>query len=1040
MNNSTIMHGYKEASAGTGKTYWIVEEKLRDLHKLKVAFDRILIVTFTEKAAGELRNRIREMNYENVNVDNMHIFTIHSFCQRVLKDYAVHAGQPFELNLVDAGSDASFYVEKWIRDVLPRTKEFSRIRENTENLAKEVGKLSNDLTKALQTYSISMKIEPQQEGDKNWFSNILSTIIKDLYLGWQKDKAQRKVQTYNDMITSVHDAVLNNPSLCSDLEDRYDGAIIDEFQDTNQLQWAIFKRVFNNDRHFLYVVGDPKQSIYAFQGADVNVYNTAIGELELIADKLVNYRSSEGMINACNELFGRSDFFSASQSGIGFIPSESPDEKRGGKKMMLDGDDNVDSFWFSDSDVDEYGFAEFAVDCMKYCCEKDINGNTNLQIPRKIDDKWEMDNVSYKDFAVLARTTSEMPPIEQEMRKKGIPYVHYKEKTLLNSQECQNWISLLSAVDSDDFTGQKRRILSEALYTKFFNVGLERVEDKRYDSPSDPYRKLFLRWHRMAEGRRWTELIESVFENTGIEERLASEDRIQSIVKFRQIGNYILEYLYENGCSLTDVCNHLSGSAILSDDEEANLVERGTDKACVQVMTIHASKGLEFPIVISVAGFKGINNRIPGVYTYHSSGEHFIGFSDSASRQYRAEENLEWRRLFYVAYTRARELLILPRYTSKWASKTNRKYYEFLQTAFDRYLEDKTPMSLSERIRLTNSEKAGDDSDLLESQVSEQRDRITETYECSKALATFKYSYSTLSHPHKVSTEETGDRNKEENIDRVSLRQYDTNPIPIRLGNAVIETKPDDDGKDYYPRGTALGTAVHEVFEKAVFSDYKSSCESSDSINADLEDLIKDCFRKQAIRFDKDGKILNETKRIVWNTLNAALPSIRGNRSDENRCFRLSDLDESQKRAEVEFSLSPADQDVLKKYCNGFVDLVFVRDGLYSILDWKTDTKTNEGKSIDYSSFECLKDRVDEAYSIQRVLYSYCLIKWLRQWYGEDEERIFKEHFGGIYYVFVRGCMKDKSNGVYAQTWNSWHDLKAAFDMIKKKKMYIFDN
>ena len=120
--------------------------------------------------------------------------------------------------------------------------------------------------------------------------------------------------------------------------------------------------------------------------------------------------------------------------------------------------------------------------------------------------------------------------------------------------------------------------------------------------------------------------------------------------------------------------------------------------------------------------------------------------------------------------------------------------------------------------------------------------------------------------------------------------------------------------------------------------------------------------------------------------------------------------------------------------------MVFVRDGLYSILDWKTDTKSNDGKQIDYSSFECLKERVDEAYSIQRVLYSYCLIKWLKQWYGDDEEKIFKEHFGGIYYVFVRGCVIGKTNGIYAQTWNSWHDLKAAFDMIKKKKMYIFDN
>ena len=127
MLDSTTIHGYKEASAGTGKTYWIVEEKLKHLHEKDYDFARILIVTFTDKATGELRNRIREMGFENVNVDNMHIFTIHSFCQRILNDFAVNAGQPFELNLVDSQEDATSFVEKWVRDELPHKELFKII-------------------------------------------------------------------------------------------------------------------------------------------------------------------------------------------------------------------------------------------------------------------------------------------------------------------------------------------------------------------------------------------------------------------------------------------------------------------------------------------------------------------------------------------------------------------------------------------------------------------------------------------------------------------------------------------------------------------------------------------------------------------------------------------------------------------------------------------------------------------------------------------------------------------------------------------------
>ena len=85
-----------------------------------------------------------------------------------------------------------------------------------------------------------------------------------------------------------------------------------------------------------------------------------------------------------------------------------------------------------------------------------------------------------------------------------------------------------------------------------------------------------------------------------------------------------------------------------------------------------------------------------------------------------------------------------------------------------------------------------------------------------------------------------------------------------------------------------------------------------------------------------------------------------------------------------------------------------------------------------YSDQKELKKQVDDRYSIQRVLYSYCLIKWLKQFYNESEEEIFNNHFGGMYYVFVRGANKNTSNGVYIQTWDSWDDLNKEFNKILK--------
>ena len=89
-----------------------------------------------------------------------------------------------------------------------------------------------------------------------------------------------------------------------------------------------------------------------------------------------------------------------------------------------------------------------------------------------------------------------------------------------------------------------------------------------------------------------------------------------------------------------------------------------------------------------------------------------------------------------------------------------------------------------------------------------------------------------------------------------------------------------------------------------------------------------------------------------------------------------------------------------------------------------------------YSKGITLKQHVNECYSIQRVLYSYCLIKWLQLSYPNyTEQEIFEQHFGGIYYIFIKGCNANTGNGIYCQTWDSWESLKEAFDEIIKEKV-----
>ena len=96
----------------------------------------------------------------------------------------------------------------------------------------------------------------------------------------------------------------------------------------------------------------------------------------------------------------------------------------------------------------------------------------------------------------------------------------------------------------------------------------------------------------------------------------------------------------------------------------------------------------------------------------------------------------------------------------------------------------------------------------------------------------------------------------------------------------------------------------------------------------------------------------------------------------------------------------------------------------------------NEEDLLNFSDKESLKNHTDNRYSIQRVLYAYCLIKWLKTFYpNNNEEELYDKHFGGVYYVYIRGCNIDSSNGIYAQTWSNWNELNEAFMNIINKKM-----
>lgn len=1118
---------YIKASAGTGKTYNIQKIVRQLLERKDVPqLEKILIVTFTEKAAGELRDRIRkELTGFDADVDNAPIYTIHSFCQKTLEEFAFTANKPASLELIDE-EEISDFIDRAIRDGLENDENFRTelipLFENAENKDSFIESLKDDLKQAVAKYypdekiveldansdSIYLKYEGKKEQKDYTFEDcdfllekeesgnydevkkditrvftgkdaanhkkniekykkarFYGNILKSLYQAWQLEKSQNKQQSFNDMIRNVREAVCEkNSALKKELQKKYDVAIIDEFQDTNQQQWDIFREVFKNKSHSLIVVGDPKQSIYAFQGADINVYENAIGTFENGYKLSHNYRSTDQMIEACNRLFEQ-DFFKGSD--ITFFKSEPP-EAPGDKTLnaTFDGKE-IKPFWICNSEKEEKKenepakkiecpisaeeFAKLAVEKIVDCCTYDKNGKTRLQVYEKKEKNFR--NVSFKDFAVLAKTSSEMENIENAMKDSGIPFLRYKDKNLFRGIECKHWISLINAIASPDFTGHNRAFLSEALFTRFFDIPIENVTDEKYDSPTCDERKTLIEWQMLAEDRKWAKLLESIFEKTQIEKRLSGLDNLQPLSKFRQIGEYIVEYLYKNDSSLDGVSRHLSRLVARTEgaDDEGSLVARGTDFDCVQLMTIHASKGLEFPVVIAAGGFKQRNNQIPQVYLYHEEKKDDEGkpvekyaklsFSEDGKEKMKKEEEIEWQRLFYVAYTRASSLMILPNYEKSRSGdkRIDNVFTKTITTSLSAFMQNDANKKLYENFIFSeenNRKLSKEVQEILKHKKEKESDGTTEDSQKevftelkdAKNRLLKKNSYSSLGHKKIGLNEYVSDKYKpEEQDDDENLEE-------------TLELS-DSDYLKGYPRGSKLGLALHSIFEKIDFetalpiasassgkriSDYEELCTDSD-----VKALIEDSFSEQGLKIDEeDSKNWRKnTAQIVWNTLSARFKELTGEKEGET--FSLREILLKDRSSEVEFNFMPEEfssAPEIRNYFNGFIDLLFVRnvDGkeVYSLLDWKSDTLP------DYSESETAKHSV-EKYSIQMVLYSYCLVKWLKtfpKYSSMDYNEIYKNHFGGIYYVYLRGTKAGTNNGIFAQKWENWKMLNTIFN------------
>jgi exodeoxyribonuclease V beta subunit len=459
-----------------------------------------------------------------------------------------------------------------------------------------------------------------------------------------RDKRRGGRFDFQDMLDDLW-AALAGPSgdgLAARLVARHRFALIDEFQDTDPVQWRIFRRLYlERAGGWLTVVGDPKQAIYGFRGGDLETYLAACRDLEAAGAALTrldtNYRSTPAVVEAVHALVG-AGYFSA-------LPC--PPVAAGARRRLVDA---------ADADV-----APVVLHPVGGAIAPRFGDEIAalLAAPPVLRDGDARRPLRASDVFVLTRSTQESTDVAEALRARGVPCALYRQEGLFQTDEAGEVLDLLGAIAAPRDAGRRRR----AFATRFFDVALADLAALDRAGDAHPYVERLLAWRGLADRRAYAELFARILDDSRVIEReLLAAPSERALTNLGHVFEALLEATLDRRLELpelvADLARQVAGTADPWSDER-NVQRRETDRDAVQIMTIHRAKGLEAAIVF-VTGSTHAGARPP--FVFHEGGERRVSHRKSAALRAAidAEVRGEDERLYYVALTRAIGQLHLP--------------------------------------------------------------------------------------------------------------------------------------------------------------------------------------------------------------------------------------------------------------------------------------------------------------------------------------------------------------------------------------------
>jgi exodeoxyribonuclease V beta subunit len=829
-------------------------------------------------------------------------------------------------------------------------------------------------------------------------------------------KRTRREVSFDDLLSNLYRALAANPWLADALRSRYPAALIDEFQDTDPLQFAIFSRIFAPDGP-LFLVGDPKQAIYSFRAADLHTYLKAREQASARYTLAVNQRSTGQIIEACNRVFGANPSAFILE-GLDYHPV------RAAQRPRAPFIDDTPAAGYSDS-------ADFCVwmlpqgDSMlaKSRAQRDAAEACAAEIVRLLrgaqagDVRVGATPLSPGQIAVLVQTHRQGSLVRRVLASWGVGSVELAQASVFGTLDAEQIERVLAAIDTP---GDLRR-LRAALATDWLGLDaaalwtLEHSEAAAGSVAAMSWVERFSRYRSLWHERGFAVMWRTLARELRVAQRLVAgpdgERRLTNV-------NHLAELIQARGATQPGIAPTLRWLAAQRAEqgggEDAQL-RLESDRNLVQIVTVHKSKGLEYAVVFCPFLNDGLlrdqsSSGLPDAREYHDeTGTAILHYgyteeeAEHASGIAAREQAAERARLVYVALTRAiyRCYVVGGMYlVGKSTRESRRSVLNWLVAGeghqFGDWLAD--PPEEAEVIERWQA-LAGGSISVEQLPVVESREPLvsrrdtTRVREARTSRRLLRDSWRTASFSSLIAAGARAEQNQAMPVDERPDHDEQVADAP-----AVQKQELDADDILAFPRGPSAGECLHRMYELADFTSPQS-----------WPDAIRGALHEHPTPAPATSNLPAMMSRLLADTVSTELvPGLRldsiatGRRMNELEfLFPAASLDFAALRrvlAAHGFPDVALEAGSLRGFVKGFIDMIVEHEGRFWIVDWKSN---HLGETpADYAAASLDAAMASHAYHLQGLFYVVALHRYLRL---RLRDYAFETHVGGYLYLFVRG-------------------------------------